>query len=119
MGVVTTTTSTSNMHGTHGEEPGAGVQALQLRPREHGRRSVRPVGEGLVHVGGASQRVVVHQERDAVNAAAATRRQLDLQGLYLFYRVRVTVGPVKWRSIHVMQSLIGLLKSQQCASSKI
>lgn len=53
---------------THREEPGAGVQALQLRPGEHGSRDVGQVGEDLMDVGGPLKGVVVHQEGNPVDA---------------------------------------------------
>lgn len=56
--------------GAHRQEPGAGIQAFQLSPGEHGRRRIGPVGKNLTNVGRPLQCPVVHQEGDAVVAGA-------------------------------------------------
>lgn len=57
---------------THGEEPGSGVEALQLAPAEQGGGRVGSVGEDVLNVGGPTQRLIVHQEGDSVHTATRT-----------------------------------------------
>lgn len=57
---------------THREEPGAGVQPLELGPGEHGSRGVGLVGENMLDVGGAPQSAIVHQEGHPVVAVTMT-----------------------------------------------
>lgn len=51
------------------QEPPAGVEPLQDGPVEHGGGPAGELGEPLLHVGGAPQGGVVHEEGHAVQAA--------------------------------------------------